>query len=48
MKAYDDHLERVSHTVRSHIANVRRKLERHPEKPSRFVTVHGMGYKFVQ
>ena len=47
MKACDDHLERVSHTVRSHIANVRRKLERHPEKPSHFVTVHGVGYKFI-
>jgi DNA-binding response OmpR family regulator len=39
---------RVSHTVKSHVANVRRKLEQHPEKPSHFVTVHCVGYKFVQ
>jgi DNA-binding response OmpR family regulator len=38
----------VSHTVKSHISNLRRKLEKYPEKPSRFVTVHGVGYKFVQ
>jgi len=47
IKACDDQLDRVSHTVRCHISNVRRKLERHPEKPSHFVTVHGVGYKFV-
>ena len=46
-KAYSDQRGRVSHTLKSHIANVRRKLERHPEKPSHFVTVHGVGYKFV-
>ncbi len=38
----------ASHTVKSHISNVRRKLERRPQKPSHFVTVHGVGYKFVQ
>ena len=38
----------VSHTVKSHIANVRRKLEKQPKKPSHCVTVHGVGYKFVQ
>ena len=47
IKACDDQLDRVSHTIRSHISNVRRKLERYPEKPTHFLTVHGAGYKFV-
>jgi len=34
--------------LRGHISNIRRKLERQPKKPSHFVTVHGVGYKFVQ
>jgi len=46
-KVSGDQRGRVSHPVRSHISNVRRKLERHPEKPSHFVTVRGVGYKFV-
>jgi DNA-binding response OmpR family regulator len=40
--------DRVSKAVKGHIAKVRRKLERYPEKPSHFVTVHGVGYKFVR
>jgi DNA-binding response OmpR family regulator len=40
--------DRVSKAVKGHIAKVRRKLEKCPEKPSHFVTVHGVGYKFVQ
>lgn len=35
-------------TLRTHIANVRRKLEKDPKKPSHFVNVRGVGYKFVQ
>lgn len=46
-KVCGDQRGRVSHTVKSHIANIRRKLEKHPKKPSHFVTVHGVGYKFV-
>jgi DNA-binding response OmpR family regulator len=38
----------VSNAVKTHISNVRRKLEKHPKKPSHFVTVHGVGYKFVR
>jgi DNA-binding response OmpR family regulator len=38
----------VSNAVKAHISNLRRKLEKYPEKPSHFVTVHGVGYKFVQ
>ena len=47
-KVSGDQRGRVSHTVKSRVANVRRKLEKRPEKPSHFVTVHGVGYKFVQ
>ena len=47
-KAYGDQRDRVSLTVKGHISQVRRKLEKRPEKPSHFVTVHGVGYKFVQ
>ncbi len=47
-KTYSDRRDRVSQSVKGHIAKVRRKLERYPEKPSHFVTVHGVGYKFVQ
>ena len=47
-KVRGDQRGRVSHTVKSHIANVRRKLEKHPQKPCHFVTVHRVGYKFVQ
>jgi DNA-binding response OmpR family regulator len=47
-KAFGDQRHRVSQTVKGHIAEVRRKLEKYPEKPSHFVTVHGVGYRFVQ
>jgi two-component system, OmpR family, response regulator RegX3 len=30
-----------------HISNIRRKIERHPERPERLVTVRGAGYKLV-
>jgi len=38
----------VSDRLRGHISNIRRKLESQPKKPSHFVTVRGVGYKFVQ
>lgn len=37
----------TSRTIDVHVAGLRRKLERIPHKPAHFVTVHGMGYKFV-
>lgn len=33
-------------TVDVHIASLRQKLEKHPQNPSLFVTVLGLGYKF--
>ena len=47
IKACGDQRECAPHTLQGYISNVRRKLERHPEKPSHFVTVRGVGYKFV-
>jgi DNA-binding response OmpR family regulator len=47
-KVCGDQRGRVSHAAQSHVANVRRKLEKNPQKPSHFVTVHGVGYKFVE
>jgi two-component system, OmpR family, alkaline phosphatase synthesis response regulator PhoP len=34
-------------TVDVHVANLRRKLEADPARPSMILTVHGLGYKFV-
>ncbi len=34
-------------TVDVHVAWLRQKVEEDPKKPKRIVTVHGMGYKFV-
>jgi DNA-binding response OmpR family regulator len=34
-------------TVDNHILRLRQKLEDDPSKPSRFLTSHGVGYKFV-
>jgi DNA-binding response OmpR family regulator len=34
-------------TVDNHILRLRRKLERDPSRPSHFLTVHSLGYKFV-
>ena len=34
-------------TVDVHVANLRRKLEDDPAKPSLILTVHGLGYKFI-
>jgi DNA-binding response OmpR family regulator len=30
-----------------HVSNIRRKIERKPERPERLVTVRGAGYKLV-
>jgi two-component system alkaline phosphatase synthesis response regulator PhoP len=37
----------VTRTVDVHVAALRQKLERNASKPEFFVTVHGLGYKFV-
>ena len=34
-------------TVDNHLLRLRQKLERDPSNPSHFITVHGLGYKFV-
>jgi two-component system alkaline phosphatase synthesis response regulator PhoP len=36
-----------SRTIDVHVAGLRRKLERSPHRPAHFLTVHGLGYKFV-
>jgi len=35
-------------TVDNHILKLRQKLERDPENPRHFLTVHGVGYRFVR
>jgi two-component system alkaline phosphatase synthesis response regulator PhoP len=37
----------TTRTVDAHIVRLRQKLEPNPEKPQFFLTVHGIGYKFV-
>ncbi|HEV2719309.1 MAG TPA: response regulator transcription factor [Thermoanaerobaculia bacterium] len=37
----------VTRTVDVHVASLRQKLERNPSRPEHFVTVHGLGYKFM-
>jgi DNA-binding response OmpR family regulator len=37
----------ITRTVDNHIHKLRQKLESDPSNPSHFLTVHGMGYKFV-
>ena len=37
----------VTRTVDVHVASLRQKLETNPSRPEHFVTVHGLGYKFM-
>jgi two-component system alkaline phosphatase synthesis response regulator PhoP len=37
----------TTRTVDAHIVHLRQKLEPNPEQPRFFVTVHGIGYRFV-
>jgi DNA-binding response OmpR family regulator len=37
----------TTRTVDAHIVRIRQKLEPIPEQPRFFLTVHGVGYKFV-
>lgn len=37
----------TTRTVDNHIASLRLKLEKSPEKPEHLLTVHGVGYRFV-
>jgi two-component system, OmpR family, alkaline phosphatase synthesis response regulator PhoP len=34
-------------TVDNHILRLRQKLEREPSQPRHFVTIHGVGYRFL-
>jgi two-component system alkaline phosphatase synthesis response regulator PhoP len=43
---YDDDPP-ATRTVDVHVAWLRQKLEPHPRRPRHFLTVHGLGYKFV-
>ncbi|WP_433130515.1 response regulator transcription factor [Micromonospora sp. CA-240977] len=38
----------TSRTVDMHVMNLRRKIEPDPRKPTRLVTVYGVGYKLVE
>ena len=37
----------TTRTVDAHLVRLRQKLEPNPEQPRFFLTVHGMGYRFV-
>ena len=37
----------TTRTVDTHMLRLRQKLEKEPDDPVRFQTVHGIGYKFV-
>jgi DNA-binding response OmpR family regulator len=37
----------LTRTVDTHIASLRQKLEENPKRPELFLTVAGVGYKFV-
>lgn len=37
----------TTRTVDTHMLNLRKKLERDPQRPRHLLTVHGVGYKFV-
>jgi len=37
----------VTRTVDVHIGQLRQKLEPNPRKPQYFLTIHGLGYKFI-
>ena len=34
-------------TVDAHVARIRRKLEPNPTEPRHFLTIHGVGYRFL-
>jgi DNA-binding response OmpR family regulator len=34
-------------TVDAHVVHLRQKLEREPDKPRYFITIHGVGYRFI-
>ena len=38
----------TTRTVDTHVLNLRRKLEPDPKHPTHLLTVHGVGYKFVE
>ena len=38
----------VTRTVDNHIARLRQKIERNPSEPQHIITVHRMGYRFIE
>lgn len=38
----------VTRTVDNHIAKLRQKIEQHPSEPRHIITVHRLGYRFVE
>ncbi|MFD1019230.1 response regulator transcription factor [Thalassobacillus hwangdonensis] len=43
----NDEAEIMTRTIDAHMKKLRRKIEKDPSKPSRIITVRGMGYKFI-
>jgi len=35
------------HTVDTHMANIRKKIEDDPSKPQFIISIRGVGYKFI-
>ena len=44
-KALGYNSEGLGRTLDSHVKNLRRKIDLHPDEPSRIQTVHGIGYR---
>ena len=38
----------ITRTVDNHIARLRQKIERDPSEPQHIITVHGLGYRFIE
>jgi DNA-binding response OmpR family regulator len=45
--AWGYHFYTKSRTVDVHVARLRRKLESNPAAPCHFLTIHGVGYRFL-
>jgi len=44
----EDNVQVSFRTVDSHIANVRKKIEKKPSSPKHILSIRGIGYKFVE
>ena len=47
-KIWGLHYEGTTRTLDQHIVNLRKKIEDHPSRPKRILTVHGVGYRFAR